>query len=271
MAIKYWVGGTNGNFGTAANWLGGVAPVNSDTVVFDRGSVDVDAGLTTGLTGLVMIGTDGYKGRIAPGSGSLNAAFASVRWGSGSANLSGNITLGKFVPRPGSLITYNSGTLTAGFFAGTSLSIADAAVVTTLRASRCKIDDLYNATGYTLIEIADGTELKSKRGGKAVVKAGSSAQLLDAAVLATGSEIRSRGLLEYLSSAAIPGTVDIEPDGKLDASGNSVAFDFSSGTLNVWPGAIYDLNTRAGLVDPGTLNPYSLSTSSSAGAPIPIP
>jgi len=271
MATKYWTGGTDGNFGTAGNWLGGAAPTNSDTVVFDRGSVDVDAGLTTGLTGLTMIGNEGYKGRIAPGGSSINAAFSSVRWAAGSANLAGNITLGKFEPRPGSLITYNSGTLAAGYFANTELSIAAAAVVTTIRAKRCRVDDLYNATAYTLAELVDGTVLKSKRGGKVVVHAASTAEILDAGALSTGSVVRSRGLLKYLSSAAVSGTVDVETSGRLDARDNSVAFDFSSGTLNLWPDAIYDLNTRAGLVEPGTLNSYSLSTSSNAGSPIPIP
>jgi hypothetical protein len=39
----------------------------------------------------------------------------------------------------------------------------------------------------------------------------------------------------------------------------------------VWPGARYDLNTRAGLVSPGTLNSNGRSTESDVGGATPIP
>lgn len=271
MATQIWTGATNGNFGTATNWLSGTAPVNNDTVVFDRGNVDVNAGLTTGLTGLTVIGTDGYTGRIAPGANSLNAAFTSIRWAAGSGNFSGNITNGRFTPRIGSAISYASGTATNLYFGNTNVSIEAAAVVTNMRAWAAIIDDLYNATAYTLAEIAGGSQLKTKRGGKIITKAGSMAEVLDAGVLSTASEARSRSMLKYLSSAAVSGTVDVEPDALFTAQDNATAFDFSSGTLNLWPGAKYNLDTRAGTVDPGTLNVYGLSASSDVGEPISIP
>ena len=274
MAIKTWTGGAgDGNIGTGGNWLGGVAPVDGDTMVFDRGAEDVTAGLTTGFTstGMTLIGTSKYKGRIAPGSGSLNAKWNSVRWAAGSINISGNITLGKFEPRPGSSIAYASGTATSLFFKrAEAITIEAAAIVTSARAWASKITDLYNATAYTLMELAGGSTLNSARGGKIVAKSGCSAKVTGAGVLSDETEIREGGYINYLSSAAIPGDIIIEPRGFLDARENATAFTFSVGELKLWPDARYDLNTSAGPVSP-TLNHYSMSADSNVGGATAIP
>lgn len=268
MAIKTWSGAAgDGNFGTAGNYVGGVAPVNSDTVVFDRSDKDVTAGLTSGLTGLVLVGTDGYKGTIAPGSTPLNAAWASVRWAAGSLNISGNITTGRFELRRGSLFTYPSGTLATAFFMRSQVSIEAAAVVTRFRSWASVIDDLYNATGYTRAELAGGSVLKSYRGGLIISKSASTAEILGSGVLSDGSEARTLGTIKYLSDAAIAGEVIVEPDGRFTARENATAFTYSSGTLSIWPGAKYNLNTRAGLVEPGTLNAYAMSGEADVGGP----
>jgi len=272
MGTKYWTGGAgDGNFGTAGNWLTSTAPVDGDTVVFDRGNEDVTAGLTTGHTssGLTLIGTSKYKGRIAPGANSLNAKWNSVRWGAGSINISGNITAGKFEPRPGSTVAYASGTAALLFIKHTIFSVEAAAIVTAARAMASQITDLYNGTGYTLMELAGGSKLNSARGGLIVVKSGCTAKVTGSGVLADGTEIRELGYINYLSDATIPGDIDIEPNGFLDARDNAHAFTFSAGELNLWPGARYDLNTRAGPVSP-TLNHYSMSADANAGSAIPI-
>src|SRR5687768_902171 len=36
-AARFWTGAVNGNFSTAGNWLGNVAPTNSDDIVFQAG------------------------------------------------------------------------------------------------------------------------------------------------------------------------------------------------------------------------------------------
>lgn len=65
MADKYWVGGAgDGNFLTAGNYSGGVAPVNDDRVIFATGSVSVTAGAATGLTNVSLMIDDGYSGNI---------------------------------------------------------------------------------------------------------------------------------------------------------------------------------------------------------------
>lgn len=52
------------DFANAQNWSGGVAPANSDTLVYDNGSVDCLFNLTTTLTGIVVIVNPGYSGKI---------------------------------------------------------------------------------------------------------------------------------------------------------------------------------------------------------------
>ena len=51
-------------FDNAQNWAGGVAPVNSDTLVFDNGSGDCSFNISTVLTGLTINVNPGYSGKI---------------------------------------------------------------------------------------------------------------------------------------------------------------------------------------------------------------
>ena len=66
MATKYWLGTTSGSFNTAANWSDGVAPANSDTLIFDwrGGSNPVTSNLGTTLTGITVIKEKSYTGDI---------------------------------------------------------------------------------------------------------------------------------------------------------------------------------------------------------------
>lgn len=52
------------DFTNALNWSGGVAPANSDTLVFDNGSIPCKYNLSTALTGIVLIVDPGYSGSI---------------------------------------------------------------------------------------------------------------------------------------------------------------------------------------------------------------
>lgn len=52
------------DFANALNWSGGVAPVNGDTLVFDNGSIACKYGLSTALTGIILIVDKGYSGQI---------------------------------------------------------------------------------------------------------------------------------------------------------------------------------------------------------------
>ena len=61
MATKYWIGNDSGNEGdwaTAANWYGGVAPVDGDLVVMDERAAYAITGsdqTATELIGFIQI------------------------------------------------------------------------------------------------------------------------------------------------------------------------------------------------------------------------
>lgn len=274
MATLHWVGSTDGDFSDQDNWRdpdGSAAsgvPANSDTLIFDYGSVDVDAGLTTGLTGVTLIGTSGYTGRIAPGS-SLSIACASVIWkGAGELRLAGNITAGKIRCRTGSPFYYASGTATLLFIDQTNYSIAAAAVVTTMRTYASFGSDLTNATKFTLVEL-DGGQHDTKRQGTFNVTNGARLRVLKGGSFEDGTEIGSNSVCEYLSAEDVAGgdTVVVRRAGTLDATGSS-GFTWS-GVLEVAPGAIVNLNTASGAVTPSTYTEYGLDEG--VGAPIPAP
>ena len=52
------------DFANGQNWSGGVAPANSDTIVYDNGNVGCNFGINTALTGITMIVSPGYSGTI---------------------------------------------------------------------------------------------------------------------------------------------------------------------------------------------------------------
>lgn len=52
------------DFSNGVNWTGGVAPVNSDTLVFDSGTIGCLYNITTTLTGITVIVQPGYSGAI---------------------------------------------------------------------------------------------------------------------------------------------------------------------------------------------------------------
>ena len=268
MATKYWVGGTNGNFGTATNWLGGVAPVNSDTVIFDRGSVDVDAGHTTGLTGITMIGTSGYTGRIGVGT-PLSIALASLQWkNSGSLSLTGNITAGKVRCRTGSFFNYAGGTATSLFIDRTQYAIGGSAVVTRGRAYRSNGSDLNNGTAFTRWEMDGGNHTSHRKGvfvlrNSATLKAKSDCELDD------GTFIGNNSVIEYTSEKTIASgdTVEVSSTGMFTAASAPTQFTWD-GVLATWPGASINLITASGAVTPGTYTRYGFDDTLEA---IPIP
>lgn len=52
------------DFANPLNWSGGIAPVNSDTLVFDSGSIPCRYNLITSLTGITLSVEPGYSGQI---------------------------------------------------------------------------------------------------------------------------------------------------------------------------------------------------------------
>ena len=274
MATLIWTGVTDGDFSKAANFIDestGVAPAsppaNSDTIKFDRGAVDVDAGLTTGLTGLTIIGTRNYAGRIAPG-GALSATFTLVRWSAGYLSLTGNITTGNIACRRGEKFNYAGGTAT-DLWLGCDATLTG--VVTNLRGKGSYVVDDADATAYTLAHLTGGMRLYSKRGGVYDVGAGCVVETLTDAQLGDESYIRSGGRIKVKSNADTVDAVEVEPNGTLDLSECPKAITI--GTLRRWEGANVNLFTQAGAATVSSEVVYGLSyggMATSAGSPIPL-
>lgn len=275
-----WTGAIDGDFAKAGNYIDqstgtapGSPPDDGDTLIYDRGSVDVDTGLTTGKTGLIVIGTDGYKGRIAPGSGdALSATFASIRWGAGYLSLTGNITDAAIECRAGAKFHYAGGTATDLFFK-CDATIAAAAVVTNIRArGRYMIDALHNGTGFALAILKGGARLHTKRSGLFDIHAGSTVETLDAAAISTNSVIRTGGRLFDRSSANVPGNLQVEDNGIYDPTQANTTKSINQ--LIVWENARYNLFTKAGpVVLTNPIRVFGLSPLSSnefGGGPIPL-
>ena len=70
MATKYWISTSSTSFSTAGNWSDGVAPANSDTLVFNGvGTANCSSDLSTVLTGVTIIVEKSYTGQIGTVSG----------------------------------------------------------------------------------------------------------------------------------------------------------------------------------------------------------
>ncbi len=99
MSTCIWTGTSSSVFATAGNWLGGSAPVNSDTV-YIAGSVSI-TGAATGLSGIVLIVDPTYTGSIGSSSTYLGfstcASFNHAGTGTnyidlGTSNITANVT-----------------------------------------------------------------------------------------------------------------------------------------------------------------------------------
>jgi hypothetical protein len=260
----YWRGTVNGSFTTLGNWITaagatpGTALANGDTYIFDWGANDVTADLTTGFTGVTMIGTPGFSGRIAPGS-TLSIASTAVRWtASGELNLTGNITAARIRCRRGSMFNYGGGTATDMFIEQSDYVIAAAAVITNARFNLSNGSDLANATAYTQCEINGGKHVTHRK-GKFIVNNSASLSAKTGSELDDGTTVHSNSMLVYLSAEEVASgdVVTVWPGGVFDASGNQ-SFTWA-GELAVWPGALVNLNTASGKVVPATETTYGLS------------
>ena len=275
MPALSWRGGTpanEGNFGVKENWVvtsTGItpasAPASSDTLTFDSGNIDVDDGLTTGLTGVTIVRTKGYTGRIAPAS-YLGIAVSSLRLdGSGVTNLSGDITAGS-VRTPSGSFGYGGGTATSLTIESTPFAFAGAAIVTAANIMHSQGSDLNNATGYTTLNLVNST-LRSKRAGKFILKEGSTLYANTGCDLSTGTQVNGRSRLFFRSAETVAGTVEILPYSTLDVSG-SAGFVWS-GTLIRWTDANINLDAANGTVVPSTVTAIGFSQQSPGFIPVP--
>lgn len=75
MATRIWSGATSGDMTVAGNYVGGVAPIANDDVIFDRGSVSVTK--WAGVNLVTVTTTQGYTGGLGA-SGSAVAVDGNI-------------------------------------------------------------------------------------------------------------------------------------------------------------------------------------------------
>lgn len=193
MAVKEWDGSESGNFGTADNWVGGVAPVNGDDVIINTGSRNIDDGLATGLDLASIYVGPNYTGQIgnsvtAPlvvavtgevtfdGGGAAHylkadtAQIEDVRVKQIGPNLDGTLylcggTFAKLIQNRG-IVQVHSGTVTEAELAALSSLLStqvilkvDGGTVTTLHGIKGAVEMIKDATGTITTALLYGADL----------------------------------------------------------------------------------------------------------------
>lgn len=260
MPTLEWRGGTSSVFSDKTNWIdrstGATptnAPANSDTLIFNYGSVSV-SGAVTGLTGVTIVGTQDYSGTVGLGN-PLDIDAVSVNWRNGpSLNLAGDITTGSVRCRTGAF-THNTGTITEIYIERTNYAFGPASVVTALRAHSSSGSDENNATGYTVAVFVGGSH-STRRPMLGIVESGAVLRVMPQGSITNGTIATSNGRILYASGEDVAGvtTVEIRPGATFDA-GASAGFSWA-GTLLRWAGAQINLDTSSGKVTPGTVTEF---------------
>jgi hypothetical protein len=244
LATKAWTGGANdSNFMTAGNWSDGIAPANSDTLNVGATNQTIN-GQATGLTGITLKVFPGFGGTIGVDTPLTFGSITSLAYaGTGAKCVIGctgtvtasesNHTVGEFV--------ISSGTWSAHVNGTGMLTIAAAAVVTSLLNAGGTVTAGYNATAFTTLTTA-GTCTSHRVATTATVLRGTYTQ-------------RDNGTTNYNTHT----TVNVH---------NGATYNKQSGgtdtTVNAYPGStltIYGTSGgSAGSVTVTTLNEWAGST-----------
>lgn len=258
-----WVGnvGTLGDFTALTNWIDlstGIAPIaapaNDDTLIFDRGSVDVSVNNTGSLTGLIVVGTQGYGGRVVLDQ----TSFASIRWDSGQLEADGNVTAAIVRCRRATKFVHSGGTFTAGTVVDSDSTFQSDSVVTTLRCSGPGMTDIApNATDITALDVEEGHIVQLRRDAPIQATSGATVVVVELAEIKTGTVVDSGALIDDRSTTNVPGSITVKGRGRYTLQRCPVVKTLN--TLNEWPRAKVELDTLAGTVAPSTHNKFFLT------------
>jgi len=270
--ILIWTGAVDGDYANASNWIDdatGVAsltsPVATDTIIFDRGNVNVDTNLSPSGTLAKIVGTNGYAGIVAPGS-VLTVPADDIEWAAGSINHSGSVSgFSKWAPRQGTVANINGGPHANLVLQRASANIAAATVVTNAFIDGGTVNILDNATDITSVSIRGNARVSSARDAKYDIGAQSILTAKEGCTLNTGTVIQDGGMIKYLSAETIADLL-VSPNGMFDASQSSRTFTLT--LLNRWLNARINLFTKSGPVTPGTENVYGIGGYSVSESPL---
>lgn len=131
-----WTGATNGNMTTAGNYLGGAAPIAGDSVIFDRGSVNVTTWAGVNLVTVTV--TQGYTGSLGVSGASVavDGDITTLKIGGRQSGVFLSVNTGKTIDtlslETGSASFAGLGTITTAYVSGGATLNASLTVLTTL-------------------------------------------------------------------------------------------------------------------------------------------
>jgi fibronectin-binding autotransporter adhesin len=251
-AVKTWDGSSNGNWGTAANWTGGVAPVDGDDLVFPSGAANlINTNNLSGLdlrtitftgngytiNGNAITITNGISGQQATGANTINPGitlgasqtFDCINAGA-SQQFNGTVALG---------LSFNltiSGAGNLGFAGvisggGGSVSKSGAGTVTFSGAS---------ANTYTGITYVYGGVLQLSKAVPLTFPVVTRIAIPGDLVVGSGSIGPDIVRLFYNNQIANTSIVSVNGAGILDLNGNNDTIGISlimNGNAEIWSGA----------------------------------
>lgn len=250
MSTKVWSGATDGNFQTATNWVGGVAPVAADDLIFNSGSVSVTAGLTGNAYALASLTvTENYTGSIGSGATPLTVTDGSTGFavltcaGRGAFYkfaCTGTTTTVKVDTTPATTVYLGSGTFTNVTHSGGGGECrAESAVVTNYYGTSNAIK-LYAdaATAFTILQTA-GYVYTSRNIATYTGKGGARLVTNSSAAITTSATLVRGDVFEHNSDGTIT-LVDIGPGASFPLARASKNFTITNATL--WQGGYLNQN-----------------------------
>lgn len=252
MARKHWISTSSTSFTTASNWSDGVAPANSDTLVFNSlGTANVETDLSTTLTGLTLVVEQSYTGQIGVLAGNtatyltISGGTLKVGQSTGQGSAAGSPLVmvdfgGGDTSAAGTVYIFDSSSTSASTFYPPVLvrhSSADAGVpVTTINQTGGNIG-LAALTGDT--SGSNKFVLQAAKPDDRAPNVPAQAYFGQGSTLSTSSA--DTGTIHYRSANATSATITLSGDAVLVLDGSA-----NLGTIQVWDDAqVLDYGTQS--------------------------
>lgn len=266
MTTKTWSGAVDGNWQTAGNWVGGVAPVATDDIVFNSGSISCNAGLTGNVYALGSLTvTENYTGSIGSGATALTVTDFTSTPNAGGIKCSGRGSFYKFActgtttharidTKTGNTVYLSSGTFTNVYHSGSGGEAKfESAVVTNYYGTNNAIAMTADAaTAFTLCYTA-GRAVSSRSIGTFLGKGGCNLLMVSAAAITTSATLHKGDVYNHNSTGTIT-LLDVGPGASFPLA--IATKDFVITNTNQWQGGF--INTNPASITVTYTNPIAM-------------